>query len=370
LQYDYFTLVKMNGAARITLGARGSIDDDPASPSRKPPSGRSPLRKQWRPKSRRGSLTYYVREVQSLDHPSFEIWKITDDEAIRLGYRGGPGHYRRAPGETIWEAIRRLGAWERPDGSLPIHKLKVAPGHYFPRIARPIIPGPASFVKPRSWQPSLTDNENAIASAKVQLSTLVRQLERICETVHPDERNLKAYGYDIRNLLILACTEVESHWRAVLKANGVSKDRLTTRDYVGLADAMKLNDFAISFPDYPWIEPVAPFKNWDEISPTETLPWYGAYNASKHDRESKLERATLRFAFDAVAACAIMIVAQFGEVFGFDLSTSGRPRTFFWIRSGPVYELTDHYAESFKSGEWTPVDYSFAGDGRSSRGEA
>ena len=30
-------------------------------------------------------------------------------------------------------------------------------------------------------------------------------------------------GYDIRNLLILACTEVESHWSAVLKANGLSK---------------------------------------------------------------------------------------------------------------------------------------------------
>jgi hypothetical protein len=315
-------------------------------------------------------LTYYVREVQGLDQPSLEIWKITDDEAIRSGYRGGPGHYRRSVDETIWEAIRRLGAWERPDGSLPIHKLKIAPGHYFPRIARPIIPGPASFAKARSWQPSLTDNENAIASAKVQLSTLVRQLQRICETVHPDERNLKAYGYDIRNLLILACTEVESHWRSALKANGVSKDRLTTHDYVGLSNAMKLNDYVISYPDYPWINPVAPFKSWDEKKPTETLPWYGAYNATKHDRESKLDRAILRFAFDAVAACVIMIVAQFGEVFGFDTRTSGWPRKFFWIRSGPAWDLEDYYAQSLESGEWTKVDYPFAEDGRSSRADA
>ena len=197
-------------------------------------------------------------------------------------------HYRAATGETIWEAIRRQGAWERPDGSLPIHKLKVAPGHYFPRIARPIIPGPPNLAKQRGWQPSWAGNKNAIASAKVQLSTLVRQLERICETVHPEEPNLEVYGYDIRNLLILACTEVESHWRAVLKANGVSRGRWTTREYVGLADAMKLNEFAISFPDYPWIEPVAPFKDWDERNSTRTLPWYDAYNAAKHDRENQL----------------------------------------------------------------------------------
>ena len=185
------------------------------------------------------------------------------------------------------------------------------------------------------------------------------QLERICETVHPEKPNLKAYGYDIRNLLILACTEVESHWRAVLKANGVSGDYLTTRDYVALANAMRLNEYAISFPDYPWIDPVAPFKNWNAGKSTATLPWYDAYNAVKHDRENRFKKATLRFAFDAVSACVIMIVAQFGEVFGSDLRVSGRPRTFFWIRSGAVWDLTNYYAESFEGSEWIQVEYPF-----------
>ena len=98
---------------------------------------------------------------------------------------------------------------------------------------------------------------------------------------------------------------------------------------------MKLNEYSISFPDYPWIEPVAPFRNWDRSNPTGSLQWYEAYNRTKHDRESHLKKATLSFAFDAVAACAIMIVGQFGEVFGFDLRTSGRPRTFFWIVAVP-----------------------------------
>jgi hypothetical protein len=112
----------------------------------------------------------------------------------------------------------------------------------------------------------------------------------------------------------------------------------------------------VSFPDYPWIKPVAPFRGWDDGRPTQTLPWYDAYNAAKHDRENELKGATLRSVFGAVAACAIMIVAQFGEVFGFDLNRSGRPRTFFWIRGGPVWDLADHYAEAFESGngKWTP----------------
>ena len=78
------------------------------------------------------------------------------------------------------------------------------------------------------------------------------------------------------------------------------------------------------WPSDPWIKPVAPFNSWDERSATQTLPWYDAYNAAKRDRESELKRASLRLAFDAVVACAIMIVAQFGEVFGFDLIRSKR----------------------------------------------
>jgi len=307
-------------------------------------------------------MSYYVRETQVGHHRGLEIWKITDDEAIRLGTNTrGLWHYFRESGETIWDAIRRLGAWERPDGSLPIHELKIAPGHYFPRIARTIIPGPQSFEKQPGLQPSLADNENAVASARVQLSTLVRQLERICETVHPEERNLDAYGYDIRNLLILACTEVESHWRAVLKANGVTKSRYTTNDYVDLAAAMKLNEFSISFPDYPWIASVAPFENWDKSNPTGSLQWYDAYNAAKHDRENNSKKATLGATIEAVAACAIMIIAQFGELFGFDLRTSGRPRTFFWIRNGPVWDLADCYSDFLESGkgQWVPVNYPF-----------
>jgi hypothetical protein len=109
-------------------------------------------------------LTYYAREVQGLDQ-RVQIWRITDDEAIcLLPTRGDLLRYRPATGETIWEAINRQGAWQRPDGSLPVYELKVAPGHYFPRIARSVV---GSSSPTSGWQPSWAGSENAIASVLI-----------------------------------------------------------------------------------------------------------------------------------------------------------------------------------------------------------
>lgn len=59
-----------------------------------------------------------------------------------------------------------------------------------------------------------------LASARSQLTSLARKLETICQTVQPSEKNLDVYGHEIRNLLILAATEAEMHWRGILTANG------------------------------------------------------------------------------------------------------------------------------------------------------
>jgi hypothetical protein len=77
-----------------------------------------------------------------------------------------------------------------------------------------------------------------IASARGQLVSLKRKLETICQTVQPSEKTLDlVYGHEIRNLLILAATEVETHWRGILIANGVSTPR-NTNEYVKLVDTL------------------------------------------------------------------------------------------------------------------------------------
>jgi hypothetical protein len=109
------------------------------------------------------------------------------------------------------------------------------------------VPEPvAAYGLSQPWNPSAHHENNIakiIATARGQLTTFTRQLDRICQTVQPEGQNLDAYGRDIRNLLILTCTEAETHWRNVLVANssGTPNEHYTTADYVKLREPMKLN---------------------------------------------------------------------------------------------------------------------------------
>jgi hypothetical protein len=180
--------------------------------------------------------------------------------------------------------------------------------------------------------------------------------------VHPQGKALDTFGHDIRNLLILACTEVETHWRGVLMANGAAQkgDRLSTLDYVKLNDAMKLGQFAVALPSYPWLPPFRPFDGWGTTGkPTQELAWYDDYNAAKHDRESAFERATLRRVFEAISACVVMIAAQFGLPLG--LGKSSELQSFFQMVAVPEWPLSEVYIYPYESptGEWTAVNFKF-----------
>jgi hypothetical protein len=263
-------------------------------------------------------MSYYLRVVSTGNGSSTEVWKVADDIAVRVGItnpEGGPGTYFKAePGETIWDAIRRMTPWFERDGKCPFHKAVLQPGEFYPRMARPSDQHPNEAP---GWNPGAQREATVIAITRSQLTVLTRQLDRICQTVQPTPGTFCTFGHDIRNLLILACTEVESHWRGVLVANGAKGDRFTRRHYVALNDAMRLDEYAVAFPNYPWLAPVKPFAGWGNTSsPSRELKWYDAYNAVKHNREGEFERATLGQVFEAVSACAIMMAAQFGSPAG------------------------------------------------------
>jgi len=140
---------------------------------------------------------------------------------------------------------------------------------------------------------------------------LIGHLEHICRVVHPEGENLKSFGHEIRNVLILACTEVKMHWKSVLEANGESGE--STKDYVKLAKAMRLADYEVDFTYYPWFQALKPFEKWGSSSnTTQDIEWYDAYNGVKHNRDSNFSRGTLQRAFEAIATCFIMLCAQYG----------------------------------------------------------
>jgi hypothetical protein len=304
-------------------------------------------------------MGYYILQVPGI--PA-QIWKIDDAVAVRLGVtnpEGGPGSYFKAdPGETVWDTMKRLAsAWFEPAGSEPFHKTILAPGQVYPRIARPSAHHPGDF--PRIPVIRRSDT-NFVAIARSQLTALMRQLDLICQTVHPSEDTFNAFGHSIRNLLILASTEVETHWRGILVANNFIKPQYNTHHYVLLQTAMRLGDYSIEFPSFPWLTRFRPFKGWGTSGkPTQELGWYAAYNAVKHNREHEFTRATLRNVFEAVSACVIVMVAQFGSMVGLGRNTE--LSSYFHLSSSPVWPLSHVYLPSFGeiTGEPLEVNYPF-----------
>ncbi|MDB5576428.1 MAG: hypothetical protein JWR80_1604 [Bradyrhizobium sp.] len=256
-------------------------------------------------------VEWFVRELAALGP---QLWRFTPLTATRMGVSNpetGPGTYfAAAPGEDIWQCIERQTGWLHAAGQDGrFVKLDLAPGSYHPRMARPI----AMMGDDKLWLPDAEAQRSHIAGAQSQLVSLTHQLEAICRVVEPSPATLHVHGHEIRNLILLAATEAEMHWRGVLRANGMLRDRYSTNDYVAIATPLRLGDYAIAFDRFPELQEVRPFAGWDPAAPTASLAWYAAYNAIKHDREQAFAHATLGHAFAAISACTILLVAQFGE---------------------------------------------------------
>jgi hypothetical protein len=244
-----------------------------------------------------------------------QVWLFDGRAATRIGVtnpESGAGTFFKAePGEDFLDCIGRQTAWLSPDATEGgFHSMTLGPSEYYPRIARPIAIANASQL----WSPSLETEKAFIASARGQLTLLARKLETICQTVQPSEETLEVYGHEIRNLLILAATEAEMHWRGIFIANGSQMRRLNSNEYVRLIEPLKLLDYTVAFHDFPDLEPIQPFAGWTKVEPTKSLGWYDAYHGVKHNREAEFERGTLRRAFEAVSACICLLVAQFGPI--------------------------------------------------------
>lgn len=68
----------------------------------------------------------------------------------------------------------------------------------------------------------------------------------------------------------------------------------------------------MSLTPYAGVPPIRPFSGWGAAAPTKTLPWYHAYNQTKHEREAHLSSATVKHCIEAVAASIVLHSVRFG----------------------------------------------------------
>jgi hypothetical protein len=150
--------------------------------------------------------------------------------------------------------------------------------------------------------------------AEQALRILIQRLDEILVYIEPTAKGLGAFGHKTRELLILACTEVENNWKhyvqraGLLPANGYM---FTTKDYAKLLEPLHLEEFEIGLPLYIEVNAVRPFQGWDMNKATQSLPWYDAYNKTKHDRSTHFDLATLQNCIKAVAAALILFCVRF-----------------------------------------------------------
>jgi len=229
------------------------------------------------------------------------------------------------------------------------HKLKLKAGEYYPRMARPYSTDPGA--SPGGNPDRTTTFRDARGTSSGHLHAMIERLEHICRVVQPCEENFGTYGHEIRNLLILACTEVEAQCKNIMAVNGIAKT-WGTKSYAKLAPAMKLGEFSVTLNWYPWLLPINPFVGWQPgDKSTQSLPWYDAYNQVKHDRETRFPMATLKNALYAVTGCFVMLCAQYG--WDFALKDKEGERAFFQLTGAPIWPPEEIYI----NGDPRPVLY-------------
>jgi len=286
-------------------------------------------------------MEYWIEvNAHDQDNPNFgHVWAFDGTIARRISTTDAAGvNVVPLAGESqILHALKK-----RNDAS-DFHKLKLAPGEYHPYMARP-----TNEKRHRSpgWNPELTDElKHNRARRAGQLHALVGQLETICRVVQPEERpehsNLDAYGHEIRNVLLVACTEVEAQWKSILSKNGISRKYQNTNDYVRLAEPMRLNEYCVSYSYFPWMPTIRPFAQWDAEKASDSLPWYSAYNKVKHNIETQFSQATLLHAFEAVTATFVLMCAQYGRDFA--LEGNEADRAFLKLVDWPNWHPSEVY---------------------------
>lgn len=193
----------------------------------------------------------------------------------------------------------------------------------------------------------------------VAASSLFDYLIEIFRNIEPNHDNLPAFGHKNRELLILACTEIEAGWRGVLDNNiKDKKKKYTTIDYFKLNKPLQLSKWSVSLNDYPNLGIFRPFDSWNEESPTTSLRWYDAYNKVKHDREHEFKQASLLNLLNAMAALHIIQVAQWGpEIYS---RWHGNQFSPFSISDYPIYNHYELYIPNINENDQFIYDLYFS----------
>lgn len=284
--------------------------------------------------------------VFRMKHGNLGFFQV-DDDKVHFVVKGGNGVFD-ADGCGLWDTWCRYGdtagtqldnqdvtpatiefflrqSAVTGEGVAELYEVKY-PGVYYPRMMRENLRfthrGPSFLQDMRAYQ-------------NIQSS-----LDNLFNFIEPVEINLTTYGHKIRELLILACTEVEYLLLKTLTENSYDeKYQYLTKDYIRCNDLLKLNQYEVKLIQYSDLKNFSPFKNWDTDKPTKSIPWYDAYNKVKHNRNDNIADANLEHLLNAVSAIHILLESQYGEGIFQSIFGQAEHKSLFSTLKRPIWEL-------------------------------
>ncbi|HEY6662755.1 MAG TPA: hypothetical protein VIZ66_07515 [Sphingomicrobium sp.] len=179
----------------------------------------------------------------------------------------------------------------------------------FHRNVRGLKKGPNSGFS--SWA-YIVDREYAKDAEHYVRAFLMIQddLKALFEYIEPSDECRSAFSYRIHALFMRACIEMEANFKAIFEENLFKpKGRLTMADYRKIDATHHLSSYEVLLPTWsPYPTVFKPFEAWKQ---QQGLPWYAAYNDSKHDRHEQFKKANLENLVGAVAGLLAVISSQF-----------------------------------------------------------
>lgn len=132
--------------------------------------------------------------------------------------------------------------------------------------------------------------------------------------LEPHTDNYQSYSNKLRELLMLACTEMEANFIGILSSNNIlpARSNYNTGDFVKIVDVLYLRGWGASLKLRAGCGNVYPFREWSAAKPTASLEWYDAYNKVKHDSFENLSKANFLNVYKAMSALYVLLLAQWG----------------------------------------------------------
>jgi|SRR5882672_2282579 len=141
-------------------------------------------------------------------------------------------------------------------------------------------------------------------------TVLLKDMQELFDYIEPADENLRCYSYRVHELLLRSCVEVEANCKAILTENGYTKvGDMNMGDYKKVNVSHRLSSYEVRMPFWHGKENMRkPFLPW---ATGGGLPWYQAYNATKHDRHQSFSSATFEQMIDAMCGLVVLLSSQF-----------------------------------------------------------